>query len=163
MISISALTTNSAVHGQYLTHAHSHITRAVTAMDSLTPRPSPPLTTALQAQTHCSPPLHGNRSDLSKQIMYFFNKSKFLSLKNLALTIVVFQISLRSTMLQKRLTLSRLSTHSYTCTTMMWKLIFWWHNQPMNRASPPRRMELESILRLCHYNSETQLSQERGL
>ena len=74
MTSISALTTNSAVYGQYLTNAHSHITRAVTAMDSLTPRPSPPLITALQAQTHCSPPLHGNRSDLSKQMMYFLTK-----------------------------------------------------------------------------------------
>ena len=154
MISISALTTNSAVYGQYLTHAHSHITRAVTAMDSLTPHPSPPLTTALQAQTHRSPPLHGNRSDLSKQIMYFFNKSKFLSLKNLALTIVVFQIFLRSTMLQKRLTvtsnrlltLSRLSTHALRwCGNWLW-----WHNQPMRKASSPRRMELESILRLCH-------------
>ena len=112
MISISALTTNSAVYGQCLTHAQSHITRAVTAMDSLIPRPSPLLAASLRAQTYRSPPLHGNRSDLSKQIMNFFNKSKFLSLKNLALTIIVFQIFLRSTMLQKRLTLRRLSTHA---------------------------------------------------
>ena len=121
MIPISALTTNSAVYGQYLTHAHRHITRAVTAMDSSNAASLPAAdhcTTG--AKPHRSPPLNGNGSDLSKQIMYVFNKSKFLSLKNLALAIVVFQIFLRSTMLRKRLTLtsnrlltlSRLSTHA---------------------------------------------------
>ena len=119
MISISALTTNSAVYGQCLTHAHSHITRAVTAMDSLMPRPSPLLATSLRAQTHRSPPLHGNRSDLSKQIMNFFNKSKFLSLKKLGLDDCCF-----SNFLAEHNVTEEINTEPpfYTRTTMMWKL-----------------------------------------